>query len=1046
MKWTLLCLVIVACALRLSPSAVLAQAVPADEPDTAAFIDASFQLQDTYARVLCVEGDAACPAEVTTAVPCLTASCSAVPTLYPVSETFQTIQDAADSAQPGDLILIMPGRHRGIEVEQTGGDDGAYIHLLGWGDPGTIIVDEPARPDVGYLRHHFYFIAAHHYIIQNIAFEGADRGAGLFMSGNFGATGQFAHHFIISNVYSHANGEWGLHTTATNTMLIQDSIFTTASNEHGVYISGSGDQMVIRRNVFQNNNAGGLQVNADPQSATIEVFYWLQTATGDTCGWTEADVEFTGAATWDDLKACYDQQGLPDLGEYFEDGISEGFIIEQNVATGNGAAGGAAINLASVRNSIVRNNLIYGNRAAGIACWDNAYAEEKGLPSSQFGCADVTIANNTVVDETGNRGALILNRDNRDLTVVNNIIIRDRDDAYELAERSGQGLRSSHNLLSALTVEDSPGTLLLDTDAGSGSIVGVSVTEALSHFVSPGFAPWLLENANWPTLNPDRPDYHLRRDSDLIKSGNPAFAPTLDANASPRGNLEIGALTIAGTGSTAAPTAAAPVVTPTPDTPAAEPAPVMLILPAHPADLFVDDDNATGIEDGSARNPYPTVQQAVDAASDGAIIAVAAGTYAENVLVMNKAVQLYGGYVGGTAAHYAEGTGGDFTVRDAAMLSDLQGNAQDTVVTLVDAGASVVDGFRISGGTRTQLGEEYCCWGGGVYISGGAPTIANNLIEDNNTLLAAGPDDTALGGGIYAQSAQTSILNNLIRNNTSGRGGGIAINGGDIVIRGNTVEANIGVSDHGGGIYVAAEYAEISHNRIIGNEIGRELGYGWGGGVIVYNPGTATMFSYNIITGNYAPSLGSGVFVDDGAYAVLDHELIYANACTQSAGVGIYVDGAGNGGPGSTVQITNTTVADHDCETALGGNAIYAEQDSVVTVQNSIFWGNGADDIATDDTSNISVRYTLSGETIVGTGNLSADPRFADAASHDYHLRSTVGRWSAGGWVQDSEYSPAIDAGDPASPFDAEPAPNGGQVNLGAYGNTPEASLSARDE
>jgi hypothetical protein len=39
-------------------------------------------------------------------------------------------------------------------------------------------------------------------------------------------------------------------------------------------------------------------------------------------------------------------------------------------------------------------------------------------------------------------------------------------------------------------------------------------------------------------------------------------------------------------------------------------------------------------------------------------------------------------------------------------------------------------------------------------------------------------------------------------------------------------------------------------------------------------------------------------------------------------------------------------------------------------------------------------------------------------------------------------YSPAIDAGDPTSPYGNEPSPNGCRVNIGAYGNTPEAAES----
>ena len=122
---------------------------------------------------------------------------------------------------------------------------------------------------------------------------------------------------------------------------------------------------------------------------------------------------------------------------------------------------------------------------------------------------------------------------------------------------------------------------------------------------------------------------------------------------------------------------------------------------------------------------------------------------------------------------------------------------------------------------------------------------------------------------------------------------------------------------------------------------------------------------------------------------------------------------------------------------------------SKVIVKNSILWNNGGDDVEVDETSKATVTYTLSQEKLKGTGNLSKDPLFANAAGHDYHLRSTAGRWDPaangkrGGWVLDSQHSPAIDAADPASPFKLEPAPNGGRANLGADGNTAQASKSA---
>ncbi len=523
---------------------------PQDEPDSAAFIEATFQLQSSYTTVRCVSGDGTCPTTFTTAVPCFSSGCSQPEQTYPVTAVHGLLQDAIHAAQPGDLILIMPGRYAGVEVENTGGTEGAYIHLLGMGD---VIVDRPGDATKAYLRHHFYFINAHHYIVENITFTGAAEGAGIFVSGYFSETGTFSHHFIFSRIYAHDNYSWGMHTTATSSVLVQDSVFTTSADEHGLYVSGSGDDMLIRRSIFQGNNASGVQINPDPQTATSELFYLLQNLTGETCGWTEADAEFTGAAQWEDLKRCYDQQGLPDLGRYIEDGIAENIIIEQNIITGNGSAGGAGINLASLRHSVVRGNLIYGNDAAGIACWDNAYAEEKGLSASQFGCQNVLIANNTIVDEGGGRGALIINRDARDMRVFNNIIVRDRADAYEIAENAGSGLHSGSNYYSAQSVTESPGF------AGeTASITGFTVSEALAQFVNPGFEPWIIADGTGYQLNPARPDYHLRPGSVLAAGGDGALRAAVDLFGQPRGS-EIGALTVGGepvAAITAQPTAA----------------------------------------------------------------------------------------------------------------------------------------------------------------------------------------------------------------------------------------------------------------------------------------------------------------------------------------------------------------------------------------------------------------------------------------------------------------------------------------------------------
>jgi hypothetical protein len=112
---------------------------------------------------------------------------------------------------------------------------------------------------------------------------------------------------------------------------------------------------------------------------------------------------------------------------------------------------------------------------------------------------------------------------------------------------------------------------------------------------------------------------------------------------------------------------------------------------------------------------------------------------------------------------------------------------------------------------------------------------------------------------------------------------------------------------------------------------------------------------------------------------------------------------------------------------------------------NCIYWGN-----VSSPSSNIvygrgaSVSYSdiEGGWTGVGSNNINANPQFVDPANGDFHLQSRAGHWTTNGWVSDAIWSPCIDAGDPSSDYSNEPLPNGGRVNMGAYGNTAQASKS----
>jgi hypothetical protein len=113
--------------------------------------------------------------------------------------------------------------------------------------------------------------------------------------------------------------------------------------------------------------------------------------------------------------------------------------------------------------------------------------------------------------------------------------------------------------------------------------------------------------------------------------------------------------------------------------------------------------------------------------------------------------------------------------------------------------------------------------------------------------------------------------------------------------------------------------------------------------------------------------------------------------------------------------------------------------DSNPTLTNCILWGDTLYEIVGAIITYSDVQGGFS-----GTGNINADPCFADPCNGDYHLQSQASRWdpTSESWVIDDVTSVAIDAGNMADPIGFEPFPNGGVINMGAYGGTVEASKS----
>jgi hypothetical protein len=160
--------------------------------------------------------------------------------------------------------------------------------------------------------------------------------------------------------------------------------------------------------------------------------------------------------------------------------------------------------------------------------------------------------------------------------------------------------------------------------------------------------------------------------------------------------------------------------------------------------------------------------------------------------------------------------------------------------------------------------------------------------------------------------------------------------------------------------------------------------------------------------------------------------------CTNSYGIKLYQV--------NECHIINCTTVGHLKSSSRGIEIVPLNTSSVVEIKNSILWDN-TDDLSAP--SGISLSYCcIKNTTDDGVGVIHSDPLFASEG--DYHLKSHYGRYNpaTSSWVEDTDiYSPCIDTGTPGDDYSYEPdspaGANGGRVNMGAYGNTNQASKSA---
>jgi hypothetical protein len=375
----------------------------------------------------------------------------------------------------------------------------------------------------------------------------------------------------------------------------------------------------------------------------------------------------------------------------------------------------------------------------------------------------------------------------------------------------------------------------------------------------------------------------------------------------------------------------------------------------------------------------PTIQAGIDAAKKGDRVLVAPGTYTENINFSGKAITVTSS--GGAATTIIDGG----KIAPVAMFSSGEGSK------------SVLSHFTLQNGTST-FATQYA--GGGVYIDGSSPTIANNIIQNNSAC--------SDGGGIGVSFGSPLIKDNTIKNNfQSGCSGGPG----------------------GGGIAVLG----AGSAQIIGNKIQNNVWPGNGGAITLFSAGTPTIMN-NIISDNSSDGgQGGGIWIVNDSEALIVQNLFYGNTAAQGGAIYLSIPAI----PGLTL-VNNTIIGGTG---ATQGSAVWAGGfDNQVQFFNNLMIGlSGQNAVYCDGsyspqppTFTNNDTYSPSGSGLEGTcasessenGNLSLDPMFVKPSKNKYQLQAG---------------SSAINTGDNSSPdlpkkdLAGKPRIVNGTVDMGAY-------------
>ncbi|HJT99231.1 MAG TPA: right-handed parallel beta-helix repeat-containing protein [Rhodanobacteraceae bacterium] len=307
-----------------------------------------------------------------------------------LASPWATLQHAADTIGPGDIVQVRDGEYAGGYFDTSGSAELPIVLENYPGESPSIVEDNPTTPDGINLEGVSYMT------VQGFTIVGRTR---------TGIRAVLGDHVTIRGNVLDANGFWGILTGFCDDLLIEGNIASRSGEQHGIYVSNSGDRPVIRGNTIFGNNANGIHMNGD--------------------------------------------------GSQGGDGIISDAIVEDNVIYDNGVGGGSGINGDGVQDSLIRNNLIYDEHASGISL----YRIDGGGPSTGNRVLD-----NTVLIASDGRWALNIQDGAANTLARNNILWNAHAvrGSVSISEDSLSGFTNDHNaVIDRFTTDDGDSILTL---------------------------------------------------------------------------------------------------------------------------------------------------------------------------------------------------------------------------------------------------------------------------------------------------------------------------------------------------------------------------------------------------------------------------------------------------------------------------------------------------------------------------------------------------------------------------------------------------------